>query len=888
MPDRASLSPPLDLRYPRLLGVARWLQGHRRVVFAVALAMVAGVLVFDLLTPAEWIAGGFYLLPLALIAVTLHRTGTALTAVLVCVLVALVMVIQHVWDSPEQLLYLYFIIIASGGLVVLSDLWSQLDEVGSRAIHRARLAQAEADIVGQTSTSRDLTELAGAALRRVADEVGADVAMGFVLNDGWHLATGVGVKAEAFGMGYDDEQLPMVRQALEQDQVLAVSDAPEWFAERGLALPDLVREYDMRRVLSVPLRAFDRPLGAMVFNRPSQAGAYSREQMRFAESVAGHVAVAMENARLMAQLDARRRDLSLVVESSLDFAASLEPRTVIEAVVERLVTALDVSACDIHVFEPDLGSVRTLVSYDNGRFDFGEVVGRLWPLSEFAATKTVVETGRPIVIESIDDDRLTDRERRLLRGNRKTSQLGLPLKVHERVIGLVELFDDKPGRRFLPEAIELAEAICQFAALAIDNAHLYDTERESAERLERLAGQLQTLQEISYKLGRLRDESAVLREVVESGAELLDADISAYAVHDRDVIVVKAFHDRDGFSATHVSGAEETVQLLQRALPALAEAARGDEDQGDGTAGRAVPVDLTIVREGALIVPLKRHRPDAVAALVFRRARLREFGDDDRRLATTLASQLSLTLRNMHAFQREHQIAETFQTALLVAPPVLAGAEIGVRYQAASQAARVGGDFYDILSLGPGRVMIAVGDVCGRGLDAALETALVRYTLRAYAQEGSPGEALSRLNAALLAQDPDLPFVTVVVAYLDVVKRRLEFAVAGHPRPLVLAGRRKFSIAKAGGFPVSLFPGETYPTNRCVLPEDTTLVFFTDGLTEARRNGHMLGERGLRETVRRHLDLPAQELADALTSRAARYAGGRLEDDMAAVVVRLP
>ena len=74
--------------------------------------------------------------------------------------------------------------------------------------------------------------------------------------------------------------------------------------------------------------------------------------MRFAGSVGGHVAVAVENARLVAELDAKQRDLSLVVESSLDFASSLETHTVIEAVVERLVTLLDVSACDIHVLEP--------------------------------------------------------------------------------------------------------------------------------------------------------------------------------------------------------------------------------------------------------------------------------------------------------------------------------------------------------------------------------------------------------------------------------------------------------------------------------------------------------------------------------------------------------
>jgi len=185
-------------------------------------------------------------------------------------------------------------------------------------------------------------------------------------------------------------------------------------------------------------------------------------------------------------------------------------------------------------------------------------------------------------------------------------------------------------------------------------------------------------------------------------------------------------------------------------------------------------------------------------------------------------------------------------------------------------------------------VLIAVGDVCGRGLQAAVETALLRYTLRAYAQESSPGEALSRLNSAMLAQDSELPFATIVVASLDVRRRNLEYAVAGHPRPIVLAGRRRFAIAQAGGFPISMFPGETYATHRCVLPEETTIVLYTDGLTEARRGGRMLGERGLRETVRRHLDEPAQQLAESLLSRAARYAGGTLDDDMAVVVIKLP
>ena len=883
MPNETVALNPIEPRYPRLLAFMRWFQRHHVITTVVAAAVMAGVFAFDMHTSAEWIAGGFYIIPLAFIALTLRRTTIAIAGISAVVLSATVMGIQHVFTEPQHLVYLYLLIVACGGLVVLCDLLVELDQVSSRALARARLAQAEADIVSQSSRRGEAHALIESVVRRVGRELEADVGVAFVVRDGaWCGEAVFGAQADARELCYPYESHLVLRHALEENEVLSIHDVPAWFAERGLTPPSYLHDFELRRVLVVPLRAFDLSLGAMIFNRPDGTGPFSREQVRFAASVGSHVAVAVENARLVAELDARQRDLSLVVESSLDFASSLEPRTVIEAVVERLVALLEVSACDIHVLEPGLDAVRTVVSYDDGRFDFGDVIGRLWSLADYPTTARVVTTGRPVVILSPDDRALNELERRLLHKNAKTSQLGVPLKARDRVIGVVELFDDSPQRTYSPEDIELVEAICQFAALALDNAHLYDSQREIAERLERLAGQLGTLQQVSLKLGRLRDEAGVVREVLESGADLLEADIAAYAVRDGEVVAVKAFYDRDGFSAPDAAAAENIVTVLRDTLPEI-----GAIEIGDGIDQLSV-AERAFVRGRALIVPLKRDRPEALAALVFQRSRESSFGDDDGRLATTMAAQLSLTLRNVHAFQREHAIAETFQQALLVEPPLLAGAEIGVKYQAAARAARVGGDFYDILQLAPGRVLIAVGDVCGRGLQAAVETALLRYTLRAYAQESSPGEALSRLNSALLAQDPELPFATIVLALLDVHRRNLEYAVAGHPRPIVLAGRRRFSIAQSGGFPVSMFAGETYPTNRCVLPEDATIILYTDGLTEARRGGHMLGERGLRETVRRHLDEPAQQLAESLLGRAARYAGGTPDDDMAVVVVKLP
>ena len=168
-------------------------------------------------------------------------------------------------------------------------------------------------------------------------------------------------------------------------------------------------------------------------------------------------------------------------------------------------------------------------------------------------------------------------------------------------------------------------------------------------------------------------------------------------------------------------------------------------------------------------------------------------------------------MHNAIAYQREHVIAETFQQALLMEPPAIPGIEVGVHYRAATDSARVGGDFYDLVSLGPGKLMIIVGDVCGKSLAAAAQSAVVRYMLRAYAAESSPGEALSRLNAAVITQTPNQPFVTLVVAYIDVARHMFEYAVAGHPRPLVLAGLGEFPMPGEGNVPVGIFRGADVP-----------------------------------------------------------------------------
>jgi sigma-B regulation protein RsbU (phosphoserine phosphatase) len=284
------------------------------------------------------------------------------------------------------------------------------------------------------------------------------------------------------------------------------------------------------------------------------------------------------------------------------------------------------------------------------------------------------------------------------------------------------------------------------------------------------------------------------------------------------------------------------------------------------------------VRDGALLVPLESDQLGPTASLIFSGVVAGYFSAEDELLATTLAAQLGASLGNALAYKREHEIADTLQTALLTEPPPVPGLDIGKRYRPATQATRVGGDFYDMVSLGPGRLMVAVGDVCGKGLQPAAHTAVVRYMLRAYAAESSPGESLSRLNTTVLTQAPQQPFVTMVVAYIDVVRHMIEYAVAGH---------RKLT-AGVGGLPIGIQRGEIYPTNRAVLPEDAAIVFYTDGLVEALKDGKMYGEARLRKAIRARLDRGSRDIAEGLVETVRRYSGGLLSDDCAVVVVKMP
>jgi serine phosphatase RsbU (regulator of sigma subunit) len=864
-------------RHPRLLRAITWLRSHPVFCGLVGVMGIASVFFLDMSAPG-YLMNGLYFVPLFFLALAVDWRAVAFAACTCGALSVFVFFWEDSFDVDRALILSYGALIGAA-LVMLSYLVRRLSTATDYAVLRAQLSEAGADILAGGRTRDDLDGLLEYALERLGEQLDATNGLLLLLEDGeWKGRAGFGLGEDARQVAARYADVPLAAQALRADAAVS----RDFTSGDPSPLAPLAARVRLERALVLPMSSLEREVGVLIYNRPQDAGDYSDEQVALAEGLARYIGVTVDNVRLMIELDTRRRDLELVRDSSLDFAQSLDMDEVLEAVVTRLVGALDMHACEIFEVDVDAGVMRNLVSFDDGVFEAGEWLGKEYAIDYFATSAMAIRSRRPVIVTSIDDPRLNYAERDLMKRWGHNSELIIPLRIREHVIAVVELLDDREGRDFSDEEVELARSICRFAALAIDKARLFDQQRATAERRDRLSRRLQRLQSFAVDLNQRLDRAdlqEVLDEVTRAAVDLLHVRAAAVVTGSGDYIAVRSLAVAGAESPSVLAATE--ADLLERCAPGLA-------PDGEGFAG----ADSIAVQAGhddtLLLAPLEGEAAPQPSALLVADKQDGGFDDEDRLLLSTLAAQLNASMHNAIAYQREHVIAETFQQALLMEPPAIPGIEVGVHYRAATDSARVGGDFYDLVSLGPGKLMVIVGDVCGKSLAAAAQSAVVRYMLRAYAAEGSPGEALSRLNSAVITQTPNQPFVTLVVAYVDVVRHMFEYAVAGHPRPIVLAGLGEFPMPGEGNVPVGIFRGATYPTNRAVLPDDSCVVLYTDGITDARRDGVLFGEERLHEAVRANLPLDAQALADTLLETVKEYAGGVLADDCAVVAIKLP
>lgn len=251
-------------------------------------------------------------------------------------------------------------------------------------------------------------------------------------------------------------------------------------------------------------------------------------------------------------------------------------------------------------------------------------------------------------------------------------------------------------------------------------------------------------------------------------------------------------------------------------------------------------------------------------------------------------------LRNAHielqqSLDREHRVAERLQTAFLPEDlPELQGFDLAGKYIWAREDAGVGGDFYDIFQLPDGNTGIVMADVSGKGVQAAVYTAMTKYALRAYALEGlPPDKVIDKLNQFLCESMPTEYFVTLFFGVIDSSTRKLSYVNAGHEHPFLLNTSVHSTLPlDVTGRALGLFPQSLFAVHEMPVRKGDVIVLYTDGLTEYPVPGGMLGVEGLTAILEGVTGSTAKEIVDEIWNAPCLRSTGRVRDDVAILCLR--
>jgi len=309
----------------------------------------------------------------------------------------------------------------------------------------------------------------------------------------------------------------------------------------------------------------------------------------------------------------------------------------------------------------------------------------------------------------------------------------------------------------------------------------------------------------------------------------------------------------------------------------------------DSSVAGAAPVRIATPTDG-LAVSL-RSRGTTIGTLLVGRPDGRPHAPEDVVLVTDIARRAALAVQNAQSAAAHVAVSQALQQALLPrALPSARGIDLASEYLPASRGTDVGGDFYDVLTLDSDRLLVSIGDVCGKGARAAARTGLVRDVLRVLVRGGHRlGEAVHQLNEVMMEAADPLQFCTLAAA---LVRRdgdgsfAVELLLAGHERPVLVRADGRAEQVGEFGTAVGLLPQVLVEVTTHRLEPGDTLLLYTDGVTERRRGREQFGPERLLALAARTAGRPARQVVAAVRDAVERFSPEPATDDVALLAVR--
>jgi PAS domain S-box-containing protein len=513
----------------------------------------------------------------------------------------------------------------------------------------------------------------------------------------------------------------------------------------------------------------------------------------------------------------------------------------------------------------------------------------------------VLRSGRSEVLPELSDATLreiaqSEEHLEFMRRLHYRSAIVAPLRTRGRTLGALSILHLGEGGPYDPEDLVLVEELARRAALALDNARLFA-------ELSRTRENEGFLSEASRVLATSLDYQETLRRVAELAiprvADWCVVDVlgtrgrlERVALAHRDpervalALDIERRYPRSMDEPTGVPNVIRTgvAELYPDISDELLEASTDDEEH------LAALRQLGMV--SAMVVPMVARRRALGTVTLVSSTPGRHFDADDLALAEELGRRAGVAVDNARLYSERNRVAETLQASLLPrALPHIPGVELASRFRPAGHGLEVGGDFYDVFAAAEGRWIAVIGDVCGKGAEAAGLTALARYTVRSLAEtEWHPATVLAGLNRAVLQQE-EAPerFLTALVVSLEVGDGRvaLRLAAGGHPHPLLVRAGGGVEVVPAAGVLVGLFPDATFEERELELSPGETLVLYTDGLTDAQAPEEILSGDDVAQRLERAGAHTAQEVVAAAEELAAGQGDAGPRDDIAVLALHV-
>jgi GAF domain-containing protein len=638
-----------------------------------------------------------------------------------------------------------------------------------------------------------------------------------------------------------------------------------------------------RSSASFPLKVASQTIGVITLYA-GEPDYFDDEEVRLLLRLADDFSFALESAQVAHQRDLAMETLresrdeleetaNLLLGAARMLAEPLEVRAVLQGLVEVLAEAT--------------GRHRVIALLHDPECDEFIAQAGQGPGAPTPGTRIPVSTLAPQVREAIAEMRVCvadfdSAERSAAgpgRGGAAAARLVLavPIVVKDRVVAYVGV--DEPGvrREFTRREIDLIEGITSQAATAIANAFLHESTQEAA----RLSD---TLNSVNATVHSTLEIDRVMQRALVAGLKALRCDSGTIEMLEGDEWAISYQHGLSeeviGRRLSKEEAPSSTLAALNRAPVAIADLSRAEEGTAD------------IVRQfglkSVLAVPLIA-RDVVTGCILFCSTReIRRFTPAEIDFGRKLGSVVSLSIENARLYQAEHVIAQTLQQALLSLPEYLAGVEFAPFYQSATESTLAGGDFYDIFEANDQCIGITIGDIAGKGLDAAILTSLVRNTIRAHASEKdkTPSQILTLANAIVLKATAREAFATVFFGILDRQSGCLVYTSAGHATAAILKADGTLLKLPATDTILGAFAGIEFDQAEACLEHDDVLFLYTDGLTEARCDGELYGEGRLFAALTSAARLSPRDLAARMVADVTSFACGGLRDDLAILAVR--